>query len=60
MGSDRRREVGNAPKQVLVACGRLGSPAFLEAIFDNLEHVLDVTLDFDVDRASERPECPHD
>ena len=37
----------------------LGAPALLEAVFNDLEHALDVALDFDVDRLGERPECPH-
>ena len=37
----------------------LGAPALLEALFNDLEHAFDVALDFDVDRAGECPEYPH-
>lgn len=60
MGSDRRRKVANAPKEVFVARGRPGGPALLEALPDDLEHVVDIALDLDVDRASNGPERPHD
>lgn len=55
VGSDRQRELGNPPKEVLIARGRLGAPALLKAILVDLEHALDVALDFSVDCAGERP-----
>jgi len=59
VGSDRRREVGNAPKEVLVAGGCLGVTAPQQAVLDNLEHVLDVALNFDIDRAGDSAKCPY-
>jgi len=60
VGSNRRREIGNTPKEVLVVGGCPGVTALLQAFLDNLEHILDVALDFDVDRAGNSPKCPHD
>ena len=59
VGSNCRREVGNAPKEVLVARWRLGVTTLEQAFLDNLEHVLDVALYFDVDSAGNRSKCPH-
>ena len=60
MGPNRRRKVGNAPKEVFIARGRPGVAALLQAFLDNLEHVVNIALDFNVDRASDRAERPHD
>jgi len=44
VGSDRRREVCNTPKEVLVARWSLGVTALQQAFLDNLEHILDELL----------------
>ena len=59
VGSDCRREISNAPKEVLVARWRLGITALQQAFLDNLEHVLDVALNFNADSASNSSKCPY-
>ena len=59
MGPDHRREVCNTPKEVLVARWGLGVTALQQAILDNLEHILDVALNFNVDCTGNSPECPY-
>jgi hypothetical protein len=58
--ADGGREVGDAPKEVLLARGGAGGAALLEALAEDLEYVLDVNLDLDVDRASKGAERAHD
>jgi len=57
--SDRRHEVCNAPREVLVARWSLGVTALQQAFLDNLEHTLDVALNFNVDCTGNGSECPY-
>ena len=59
VGSDRRREVCNTPKEVLVARWSVGVTALQQAFFDNREHILDVALNFNVDCTGNSSECPY-
>ena len=59
VGSNCRCEIGNAPKEVLVARRRLGATALEQAFLDNLEHVLDVALNLNADSAGNSSKCPH-
>ena len=60
VGPNGRRKIGDAPKEVLVVRGGPGGAALLQALSDDLEHVVDVALDFDVDRAGDGAECRYD
>ena len=59
VGSDRRREACNTPKEVLVARWSLGVTALQQAFLDNLEHILDVALNFNLDCTGNSSECPY-